>query len=141
MVHDESQIVICAGIPGKPGLAVEGGKPYPDTAIDMAKVIREHGLTVSFEDDREKRKYVEHKATDVWLPILQVTIDILTGISSGLFTMLIADLLGADKAEKSILYVEYRVTDRRGKVQEFKAEGPGKEVMEAVDKFERRLRG
>jgi hypothetical protein len=109
MVHEESQILICAGVPGKPGLTVEGGRPYPDTAIDMAKAIRELGLTVSFEDDREDRKYVEYKAADVWLPILQVTVDVLTGISGGLFTMLIVNLLGLDKAEESILHVEYRL--------------------------------
>jgi hypothetical protein len=141
MTHSESQVLICAGIPGKPGLTVEGGKPYPETAVDLAKVIREHGLTVSFEDERQERKYVEHKAADVFLPIIQVAIDILTGISSGFFTMFIADLLGLDKAEKSILHVEYRIADRRGNVEEFKANGPGKEVMEALDKFEQRLRG
>lgn len=141
MTSSESQILICAGIPGNPNLKVEGGRPYPETAIDLAKVIRERGLTVSFEDERDHRKYVEHKAADVFLPILQVASSVLEGISGGLFTMVIAALLGADEAKESILHVEYRIADSDGNIEEFKAVGPGEQVLETLDSFERRVRG
>lgn len=141
MTSRESQVLICAGVPWIPTLAVEGGRPYPDTAIDLAKLIRERGLTVSFEDERERRKYVEHKVADVFLPILQVTRDVLVGISGGLFAMLIADLLGVEGAKKSILHVEYRIVDSDGSVEEFKAVGAGEEVLEALDSFEQRAHG
>lgn len=141
MTSDETHILICAGIPGNPDLEVEGGRPYPETAIDLAKVVRERGLTVSFEDERNHRKYVEHKAADIFLPILQVASGILEGISGGLFTMVIADLLGADDAKKSILHVEYRIVHPDGNIEEFKGVGPGEQVLEALDSFERRARG
>ena len=141
MTSGESQVLICAGVPGMPNLAVEGGRPYPDTAIDLAKLIRERGLIVSFEDEAGRRRYVQHNAADIWLPILQVTSDLLVGISGGLFTWLILDLLGADEADNSILHVEYRIADSDGNVEEFKASGPGKEVLEALESLERQLRG
>lgn len=141
MASSDSEILICAGIPDKPGLVVEGGRPYPETAIDVAKVIRERGLTVSFEDERDHRKYVEHKAADVFLPILQVVVGVLEGISGGLFTMIIADLLGPEEAKESFLHVEYRIADSDGNMEEFKAAGPGEQVLEALDSFERRVRG
>jgi hypothetical protein len=133
----ESQVLICAGVPGMPNLVVGDGSPYPATAIDLAKLLRERGLAVSFADEADQRKYVQHNAADVWVPILEVARDLLIGISGGLFTQLIVDWLGSDEAKKSVLHVEYRITDSDGNVKQFKAEGPGNEVLEAIDSFER----
>src|SRR5262245_29205041 len=124
-----------------PNLSVENGRPYPATAIDLAKLIRERGLTASFEDEADQRRYVQHNAADIWVPILEVTRDLLIGISGGLFTQLIVDWLGSDEAKKSILHVEYRIDDSDGNVKQFKAEGPGNEVLEALDSFERQISG
>ena len=59
-------ITICAGIPSGSS-APEGGSSFPDTAIDMAKVIRGRGINPIFEVPKEDRQYVSHNAADVWL--------------------------------------------------------------------------
>lgn len=66
------QVLIRAGVPGKPDLKVDHGKPYPNTTTDMAKLIAERGLTVAFEDGRDERCYVSFYAAELWIPILQV---------------------------------------------------------------------
>lgn len=138
---DDRGILLCRGIPGMPGLTVPSGKyPYPDTVTDIAKLIRERGFEAFYEDPREDRAIIAHKAADIWVPVMQVTSSLLLSVSSGLFTALILDLLGIAKGQNSVLHVETRVLDEDGSVREFKADGTGGDVLRALDAFEGEFR-
>lgn len=133
-------VQIQAGLPGLPHFEVDNGKfPYPDTTVDIAKVLHERDIPVTFEHDREKRQYASLNAADIWLPIVQVTYELLLAVDAHLFASVIIDALGLDRAKRSQLHVEYRATDRKGKEQILKIDGSGKDVLEAIDKFERRM--
>jgi hypothetical protein len=61
------QVLICAGVPGKPELTVEHGKPYPNTTTDVAKLLAEQGFYVAFEDERDQRQcHVEECDRAFW---------------------------------------------------------------------------
>jgi hypothetical protein len=140
MSFSQGEILICSGLPDQPDLGSQRGAPYPNIAIQMAEVIHRNGYVATFEDDETHRNYVSLKAIDIWLPILQVAQGILIGISGGLFTNLIEDLLGERKSKESILHVEYRIVDREGRIRYFKASGQGKDVLKAVNDFEDQVR-
>ncbi len=135
--HGRPEIRILRGIPGMAELEVNAQRSiYPDTAIDLAKVIRQDGYAVVFEDPEDRRMFVSHKAADIWLPIIQVSSDLLVGISGGLFTALILDLLGKKDTEESILHVEYEVVDKKGNRRRLRSDGPGPDVIKAIAQFE-----
>lgn len=48
------RVLIRAGVPGKPDLNVDQGKPYPNTTTDVAKLLAERGLIVTYEDERDQ---------------------------------------------------------------------------------------
>ena len=49
MTEPAGQVLIRAGVPGKPDLTVEHGKPYPNTTTDVAKLLAERGFTVTYD--------------------------------------------------------------------------------------------
>ena len=134
------QVLICAGVPGKPELAVERGKPYPNTTTDVAKLLAEHGFNVEFEDERNQRSYVSFYAAEIWLPILDFGIQIIAGGLGNLLGDLLHALLGSDSSEKTILHVEFRVKSRKGNKKVFKASGKADDVLKAIETFEREVR-
>lgn len=120
MSEHAGQVLIRAGVPGKPDLKVDHGKPYLNTTTDMAKLIAERGLIVAFEDERDERSYVAFYAAELWIPILQVTSAALAGAGGNLLSSLILELIGSgeepeDEVPDTILHVEYTVTDSKGK--------------------------
>lgn len=141
MTEPAGQVFIRAGVPGKPGLAVAHGKPYPNTTTDVAKLVAERGLTVTFEDEKDQRSYVSLYAAELWIPILEVASSIFAGISGNFLTDIIRELLGTDKPENTILHVDYSVVPRKGPKRTFRASGKADDVLKAIDKFEREARG
>ena len=97
-----SQVLIRAGVPGKPDLKVEHGKPYPNATTDVAKLLAERGLTVTYEDEKDQRSYVSFYAAEIWIPILQVASSILAGASGNLLSEVIKQLLGLGKESQRI---------------------------------------
>ncbi|GAA4560484.1 hypothetical protein GCM10023175_70610 [Pseudonocardia xishanensis] len=111
--------------------------PYPDTAVDFAKIVRAAGLEVEYEDaDRSSRTYLAHNAADLWIPVIQVGVDLLVGMSAGLITNMIQRYLDRRKIDQTILHVEYRIVDSDGQVQAIKIDGRGPDVIGALSEFE-----
>jgi hypothetical protein len=138
-----TEVLIRAGVPGKPTLKVDYGRPYPNTTTDMAKLIAERGFTVAFEDERDQRSYVSFYAAELWVPILQVTSTVLAAAGANLLSALILDLIGStertdDKVKDTILHVEYTVVDSKGNARNFKGSGAAPDVLDAIDAFERK---
>jgi hypothetical protein len=134
------QVLIRAGVPGKPDLKVDHGKPYPNTTTDVAKLLAERGLTVTYEDERDQRSYVSFYAAEIWIPILEFASSIRGGISGNFFSDVIKELIGKEKPEDTIMHVELRVIPRKGPEKVFRASGKADDVLRAMDNFERDVR-
>lgn len=129
---------LLAGMPGVDGRASDpADRQYPSTATDVAKLLRERGLEVEFEHDRNERQYVSLHSADVWIPVLAVSLQVLQAVGEGLLTDVVQDLLGRQRAKTSTLHVTYKITNSTGE-QEFTAIGPGADVLAAVEAFEGR---
>jgi len=135
-------VQVLPGVPGMPELRVDDDRvPYPDTTIDMVKVLRERGLDPQLLEPREERRYAGHKALEIWFPILLFAKDVLANFEAGLLVELLKAYFGGkDEAEKTLLHVDWRVTMPDGREERFKADGKGSNVLEALDAFEQRLR-
>jgi hypothetical protein len=137
---NENTVKILRGLPGSaiPDLPPDS-HPYPDTAIDFAKVARAAGYEVAFEDpDRSSRTYIGRKAADLWLPVIQVGVDLLIGMTGGLLTTILQRWMDRRRLDGSILHVDYRIIGRDGTAQSVQISGKGTEVLRALDAFERR---
>jgi hypothetical protein len=139
-LYESAQVLIKPGIPGIPNLRLPDDlRPYPDTAIDLAKVLRARGISVTFEDERSRRGEVSHKAADIWLPILEIAASLMVGVGTNLLSSLMYDLLGEKRARSGFLHVQWEIVDGEYH-EEFRADGTGTEVLDALDQFERRVR-
>lgn len=138
MSDSAKTVRLLAGMPGVEGQ--EDGAPsvqYPTTSTDVAKLFRERGLEVQFEHDRSARQYLSLHSSDVWIPIIAVSLQVLQAVGEGLLTDVVQDLLGKQRTTTSTLHVTYRVTDSKGE-REFTAIGPGPDVLAAAEVFERK---
>lgn len=131
-----------AGTPGT-GMHAHGNdsRRYPSITPDIAKVFRERSLEVEFEHDRASRQYLSLHSAEFWIPVVCVSLEVLRAVGEGLLTNVIQDFIGFRKAESSTLHVTYRITRADGEEQEFSAVGPGGEVLEAINAFERKQLG
>lgn len=135
---------VLPGIPGMAGVRDGDRIPYPDSTIDFVKVAREHGLEPTFLDTPDERSFAGHKAAEQWLPILEWSSTLLTGVGGGLMVELLKDYLGmdgssdADVLQDQTLHVDWRVTRPDGSEERFVADGASSEVLEALNEFERR---
>jgi hypothetical protein len=134
------QVLIRAGVPGKPNLKVDHGKPYPNTTTDVAKLLAERGLTVTYDDERDQRSYVSFYAAESGFRYLSLRVRYWAG-SGNFFSDLIKELIGKEKPEDTILHLEFRVIPRKGSQKMFKTSGMADDVLRAMDKFERGVPG
>lgn len=142
MTETSPVVRILAGVPGAE--SADGGAGvgrYPSSTTDVSKLLRERGMSVEFEHDRAQREYTSLHSSDVWLPILEISSQVLLSIGTGLLTNVVQDWLGKPAAEAATIHVIYRVVDSDGIAHEFSAVGPGREVMPALDVFERKQLG
>lgn len=156
--------MILPGVPGMESLRVDGDHvPYPDSTPDMAKVLREMGFDVRFTEPREARRYVGHKAWEIWLPVLVVTSEVLLALGSGILVEVVKSYFSNEVAppdesgdEEQILnavladnkgaegqpyiHVDWRVELPDGREERFTASGDADAVLESLDGFERHVR-
>ena len=148
-MSDQQRVVaVLPGVPGMDGLSVDGRTPYPDSTQDFVKVLRERGLEAQFQDGRDERRYVTHKAYEAWLPVVQFGFDVLVAFQAGILADLLKDYLfggvegdgGDDRPGPAILHVDWRVTSSSGDERRIVADGDSEAVLEALEKFEREVR-
>lgn len=155
-----ASVTVLAGVPNMAGLTVDDGvTPFPDTTTDFVKVLREHGVEVEYAVPRERRRYVGHKAFELWLPILECSRDVFLAVGSGLLVESIKDYLAprtrdsdaaaVDRADEdsppesrppAILHVEFHVQTHDGNRESFMANGAAPDVFRALEEFEEHLR-
>ncbi|GAA1871006.1 hypothetical protein GCM10009836_59630 [Pseudonocardia ailaonensis] len=137
-MNEQVEVHIRRGVPGLslPDLP-PGSHPYPDTAVDFAKIAREAGLTVTFQDaDRKDRVYLTHNAADCWLPSIVIGAESLIAIGSGLATHLVIQYLRGISDRQVFLHLECTVTHADGSTETTLLEGPRETVLESLREFE-----
>jgi hypothetical protein len=71
-------------LPGFPDRDIEvegGGSVYPTTSVDVLKRLRRLGVGADFAEPREHRREVTLKAQELWIPVLQVTQQVLINLA------------------------------------------------------------
>ena len=150
MTERELDVAVLPGVPSMDQIVVDDGRvPYPDTTPDFVKILRIRGLSATFSDARQDRRYVTHKAFEVWLPILQFGLEVVLALDAGILADLLKDYLHgvpeesdteARVNEPRVLHVDWRVSRSDGSTEEFKADGSPDAVLKAIDDFEKHLR-
>lgn len=142
------------------GLTVDNARvPYPDSTPDFVKVVSSLGLQVEFTEPKSERLYVGHKAAELWLPILEVTISVLVAFEAGLLVEIVKTFAGTDTSKPGalegtgapdqseseedagpLLHVDWRVRMADGREERFVANGDEESVSKALGEFERHVR-
>lgn len=124
-------------LPGIPNQQLPQGVDvaYPGDAFDIVKILEEGGLQVEWSHAVEERTTLEHKAADVWIPILAFVSAVGAQTCGALLASAIEDYLGKRRAAKSTLHIEFE-RHRDGNIETFKSTGPGGEVLEAMRRFD-----
>lgn len=159
-------VTILPGVPGMEGLTVDDDRmPYPDSTSDVAKILMELGLEVRFTEARELRRYVGHKALELWAPILQFTIEVLVAVEAGILLMILDEFLPGERrentrlaasnselvdapievrddpdSEHAFIHVDWRVSFPDGQEERFVVSGHAADVRRALSKFEDHVR-
>jgi hypothetical protein len=136
-----ASVTILPGVPGMPELRVDDGVPYPESTVDFVKVLRHQGVEVEYDVPRDQRRYVGHKAYELWLPIVLVAREVLVALEAGILVEWLKSYLPADQAKNpTLLHVDWRVRDESGTENRFRADGAAPDVLDALDVFERGIR-
>ena len=157
-----ARVRILAGVPGYPGMRVPSGRyAYPDTTDAIAARLRAAGFSVTVQHPEDEREPVLPKGPEVWIPLLEVSRDLLIATTGGLLTEIILrvfrdaqqdadhqqqqpapdpdparDVDGARQAEGQ-LRVEWQVKDAEGAERTFRASGPPEAVVLSIEQFVR----
>lgn len=132
---EHPDVVVLPGVPDTGVVRLEDGLwAYPGTTTDVVKLLREQGLTVEWSHPKEERTTVEHKAADIWFPVLEFGRDAAaSGVGEAVAAMILG-LLRSRKPADTNLHLEFKIRTKGG-TREFKSSGPGDEVLKAVEEF------
>ena len=135
----ETDLVRIIGrLPNSTATASSGRKGvYPPCATDFYKLLRERGVNVRFEHEKQDREYLSLHSAEWWLPVMEIGGSLLMALGGSLASDVVKDWLAINKqpAKDAILHVEFSVV-KDSNVHEFKADGPGDDVLRAMEEFE-----
>ncbi|SCG34177.1 hypothetical protein GA0070613_6479 [Micromonospora inositola] len=118
-----------------------GRYAYPATTSDIAKLLRLNGFAVTYDHERGERIQVSHNAADAWLPVLAFAQSVLANIPANIISTIIMQYFGEVGHKEKNLHVKFVVTSSDGSEHNFEAHGPGQEVVEAINAFQRSYAG
>jgi hypothetical protein len=133
--RDGIGVLVLPGIPGNRERLDDGRGAYPDTTVDVVKLLREQGLSVDYVEAADRRAELTYKADDVWLPVLLWTSDALANGAGSLFADVIIQLLGHHRAERKVLHVKFKWRNADGSKGKFEVDGLGADVLKALREF------
>jgi hypothetical protein len=120
----EAQVLLLPGVASdEEGYAVEG--------IDLAKWLRQGGVTAEPAEPREGRKYIDLKAADLFLGTVGFTLQLLASGGGQLLADAIEHLLGGLGQRRVRLRVAV-YEDNKSKARWFQADGRGEDVVKAL---------
>jgi transcriptional regulator with XRE-family HTH domain len=135
--HAPADVLVLPGIPGKRERLDDGRGAYPASTTDIIKLLREQGVTVDYIEPSNRRAELTYHAADIWLPVLLWASDAIANGAGSLFAHAIIQLLGARRAERSVLHVRCGRKTGEGDIRWFKADGPGADVLKALREFDK----
>ena len=139
MTSTTASVEVRAGIPGIGLEQLEDGRySYPSLTSNFVKLFRNNGFTVTFDHERAQRVEVSHNAADAWLPVLAFSQAVLANIPANIISSIIMNFFGAAGIKRTTLHVKFVVVSSDGSVEKFEAHGPGDDVVEAIDAFQRK---
>ncbi|MEU0536171.1 hypothetical protein [Amycolatopsis tolypomycina] len=116
-----------------------GEHRYPASTSDFVKLLREDGIQVEYEHEKSQWTLVEYKSFDVWVPILDLSLNVAANIPANIIATMIMNyvkkVLRRD-VKNANLHVNVSIRKKNGTVAKFEASGPGPEVLEALKVFE-----
>lgn len=141
-METERRVLVRSGVPGMDGDDADGEHLYPSATSDFVKLLQERGFTVEYEHERSDRTPVSYKAAELWLPILDFTMNVAANIPANIVATLIMDFFQGSRRKlgKSILHVKYTMRDKDGEIVEFEANGEGSYVLDAMKEFDENAR-
>lgn len=147
-------VLVLPGFPDREVALNEAGNPYPSTTIDVVKRLRQLGLTVEFTESREQRLEVALKASELWIPVLQVAQQVF--INLGVWQLIKAfelrstarsasageDIAGeSDRAEAPLLHVRMAVVREDGRETRWiEVDGSPDDVVRVIAQVQEELR-
>jgi hypothetical protein len=133
---DELEVLVVSGVPGQPEFSTPDGYPYPASSTHFVKLLHEQDVAVRYEHEKVDRRLVSLNALELWAPLLVFMTDVGANIPANIIATTIMNYFGGrKKAEKAILHVKFKVTNSEGKSLAFESNGPGRDVLDAIDRF------
>lgn len=127
-----AKVVVVPGVPAHSKRLDSGQGLYPSTTIDIVKLLREAGLTVEYQEQREDRRTLGLKSIDIWIPILLFSRDIAWDVAVSYVSDAIHQLFDQRQLSRATLKVEVGREDRKGEAVWFKGEGKADDVIRAM---------
>jgi hypothetical protein len=132
-------ILVVAGLPENLTQPEDDPFVYPSSTVEFVKLMRALDLPIEVVTPRDKQTLVAHFAAEIWLPILNIGVAVLSGAAGNLLaTMVEGAFRKTDK--NSLAHIDWRVKTKKGVIHHFKYDGPAKDAQRAAQRFEDSLR-
>lgn len=131
---NDLQIIVESGFPGKPNYSTPDGHPYPSSASNVVKLLRQEGMQVEYAHEKSERRVVSLNALEVWLPILSFVGDVGANIPANIVATMIMNYFKGMKngTSDTLLHLEYEFQDSKGNKAKFSASGSPEHVISAL---------
>jgi len=132
----DADVVVLPGLPGWSQSADDRVQnPYPDTTLNMVKILRSNGHTVEHAFERSKRQEISLNAAECWVPVLVFANDVGVETCVQLLVHAIRQIVGASQPSQTKLHVRFGRQGPDGTVEYFEGHGDGDKVLEAIRCF------
>lgn len=129
----DADVIVLPGFPGRKQPADERVQnPYPDTTLDMVKILRSNDRTVEHAVERSERQEISLNAAECWVPILVFANDLGAETCVNLLVNAIRQIVGALQLQRTRLHVRFGRQRPDGTVEFFEGHGDGDKVLEAI---------
>jgi predicted transcriptional regulator len=116
---------------------------YPVSTSDVVKLLRQEGAIVEYEHEKGQRALLERRSVEIWLPILDFSMNVLANIPANIAATVIMNYVkkvrGRDLKD-TLLHVEIIVRDKEGNEKQVRLDGAGHDVVAALEKVDSDLR-
>ena len=139
LTWDANAIVVVPGLPGR--LSAPDGDPvFPGATLAFVKIMVSEGYPVHIRP-RDEIREVSHHSAEVWLPILNIGLQVLIGAGGNLLATLVALALSPVRKKKVVAHIKWNVQSSDGSTQSFEYSGDSEQAVLAARIFEKGLNG
>lgn len=129
----DADVIVLPGFPGRNQPVDERVQnPYPNTTLDVVKILRSNDRTVEHALERSERQEISLNAAEYWVPILVFAQDLGMETCVNLLGHAIRQIVGAFQLPRTKLHVRFGRQRPDGTVEFFEGHGDGDKVLEAM---------